>query len=97
VFESRQKLGNFLFATASRPDLGSTQAPIQCVPGAISLGVKRSEREADHSPPSNAEIKTAWSYTSAPPVVFMAWYLVKHRDNFNFKVSVSLLICGFHY
>jgi hypothetical protein len=24
--------------------------------------------EADHSPPSSAEVKNAWSYTSTPPV-----------------------------
>jgi hypothetical protein len=41
-------------------------------------------READHSPPSSAEVKNAWSYTSTPPYVFMALYLAKHRDNFNF-------------
>jgi hypothetical protein len=28
-----------------------------------SLGVKRSGREADHSPPSNTEVMNAWSYT----------------------------------
>jgi hypothetical protein len=38
------------------------------VPGALSLRVKRPEREADHSPPSNAEIKNAWNYTSTPPI-----------------------------
>jgi hypothetical protein len=32
------------------------------------LGVKRPRREADHSPPSNAEGKNVWSYTSIPPV-----------------------------
>jgi hypothetical protein len=31
--------------------LGPTQPPIQWVPGALSLGVKRPGREADHSPP----------------------------------------------
>jgi hypothetical protein len=31
--------------------------PIQWVPGALSLGVKRPMREADHSPPSSAEVK----------------------------------------
>jgi hypothetical protein len=36
---------------------GPTQLPIQWVPGALSLGVKRPEREADHSPPSSAEVK----------------------------------------
>jgi hypothetical protein len=30
---------------------------IQWVPGALSLGVKRSGREADHSYPSSAEVK----------------------------------------
>jgi hypothetical protein len=50
-------LGIFLFATASRPVLGPTQPPIQWVSGALSLGVKRPGREADHSPPSSAEVK----------------------------------------
>jgi hypothetical protein len=58
--------GNFLFTTASRPTLGPTQSPIQWVPGDLSLGVKPSGREADHSPPSSAEVKNAWSYTSTP-------------------------------
>jgi hypothetical protein len=26
--------------------------------------------------------KNAWSYTSTPQYVFMAWCLVKHKDNF---------------
>jgi hypothetical protein len=37
--------------------LGPTQPPIQWVPGALSLGVKRLGREADHSPPSRADVK----------------------------------------
>jgi hypothetical protein len=39
----------FLFSTASRPVLGLTQSTIQWVPGALSMGVKRQGREADHS------------------------------------------------
>jgi hypothetical protein len=31
--------------------------PIYLVPGALSLGVKRPGRKADHSPPSSAEVK----------------------------------------
>jgi hypothetical protein len=31
-------------------------------------GVKRLGREADHSSPSSAEVKNAWSYTSTPPI-----------------------------
>jgi hypothetical protein len=56
-FDSRRGLGNFLFTTASRMALGPTQPPIQWVPEALSLGVKRPGREADHSPPSSAEVK----------------------------------------
>jgi hypothetical protein len=56
-FDSRQGLGIFLFITASRPALGPTQTPIQWAPGVLSLGVKRPGREANHSPPSSAEVK----------------------------------------
>jgi hypothetical protein len=42
-----------------------SQPPIQSVPGALSVAVKRSGREADHSPPSSAEVK---NYTSIPPI-----------------------------
>jgi hypothetical protein len=55
--DSRRGLGIFLFTTASRTALGPTQPPTQWVPGALSLGVKRPGREADHSPPSNAKVK----------------------------------------
>jgi hypothetical protein len=67
-FDSWRGLGFFLFTTASRPALGPIQPPIQWVPGALSLGVKRPVREADHSPPSSAEVKNAWSYTSTSPI-----------------------------
>jgi hypothetical protein len=39
-FESRQRLGIFLFNTASRPVLGLAQPPDQWVPATVSLGVK---------------------------------------------------------
>jgi hypothetical protein len=71
-FESRQGLGIFLFATASRTALGPTHPPVQWVPAALSLGVKRPGREADHSPPSSAEVENAWSYIPTPQYVFMA-------------------------
>jgi hypothetical protein len=50
-------LGIFLFTTASRLVLGPTQPPVQWVTGALSLGIKWPVREADHSPPSSAEVK----------------------------------------
>jgi hypothetical protein len=52
-----EDLGIFLFTTASRTALESTHPPIQWVPVALFLEVKRPEREADHSPPSSAEVK----------------------------------------
>jgi hypothetical protein len=46
-FDSWQGARIFLLTTASKPALGPTQLPIQWVPGALSLGVKRPGREAD--------------------------------------------------
>jgi hypothetical protein len=65
--DSGRGLG-ILFITASRTALGPTQPPIQWVPGALSLGVKQPGRQADHSPPSSAEVKNAWSYTATTPI-----------------------------
>jgi len=61
-------LGIILVTTASRPALGPTLPPIHWVPGALSPAVKRPGREADHSPPSSAEVKDAWSYIPIPPI-----------------------------
>jgi hypothetical protein len=59
-----------VFAVASILALRSDQPPIQWVRGggALSLGVKQAEREADNSPPSSAEIKNALSYISTAPI-----------------------------
>jgi hypothetical protein len=57
---------NFRSSMSSRPALGPTQLPIQWVPGALSLWVKRPGREADHSPPTSAEVKKTWVYMSTP-------------------------------
>jgi hypothetical protein len=46
----------FPFSTTSIPALGPTQPHIQWVQGALSAGLKRLGREADHSLPSNAEV-----------------------------------------
>jgi hypothetical protein len=64
--------------------LGPTQPPIQWVPEALSLRVKRPGRKADHSPPSSAEVKEwvdEWSYIFTPQHIFMAWCLDKQRGN----------------
>jgi hypothetical protein len=46
-----------IFTAMSKRALGPTQPPIQWIPGALSLGVKRPEREVDHSLPSSGEVK----------------------------------------
>jgi hypothetical protein len=39
--------------------------------------------EAGYSPSSSAEVTNVRSYTSTPAYVFLAWRLIKHRDNLN--------------
>jgi hypothetical protein len=43
--------------------------------------------EANRSPLCSAEVNNVWSYTSTSQYVFMAWCLVKHRDNCNFDFT----------
>jgi hypothetical protein len=94
VFDSRRGLGIFLFTTASRTALRTTQPPIQRVLGALSLGVKRPGREADHSPPSVEEVKElSRTIPPLPQYVFMAWCSVKEQGQlylFTFYLYLSL-------
>jgi hypothetical protein len=47
---------------------GPEAHPASCTKGTGSFsGVKRPGRGADHSPPSSAEVKKEWSYTSTHP------------------------------
>jgi hypothetical protein len=62
----RVPIGSRIFSTSSRPALGPTQPPIQWVPRAIFRGKKWLDREAHHSPPTSAEVKKTWMYTSSP-------------------------------
>jgi hypothetical protein len=71
---------------------------IQWVPGALSLGVKRPEREADHSLQSSAEVKNGWSYTSIPQIP--SWNGAQIR-NFTFTYygnirTTEMLYTRFH-
>jgi hypothetical protein len=68
----------FLFSTASRPALGPTQPPIQWYRGLFPRGLKRQGLEADHSPPSSAEVKKGGAI---PPLPHMSSW---HRDKFTF-------------
>jgi hypothetical protein len=92
-FESRQGLGILLCTTVSRPALGPTQHLIQWVLGAISLGVKRPGSEADHSLPSNAEVKNAWSYTSTPPKTPLWHEAQLRKGSGNFRPTYNLPQC----
>jgi len=59
----------FPIAIASTLVLGPTQPPVQWLPRTLTTGVKRPRREADHSPPSSAEVKNERSYTSTYPII----------------------------
>jgi hypothetical protein len=64
---------------------------IQRVLGALSLGVKRPGREADHAPPSSAEVKEFVElYHHSPSTPSWRDDQLKHRDNFNFTVQLDL-------
>jgi hypothetical protein len=92
MLASRWRPGMFLFTTVSRTALGPTQPPIQWVPGALSLGVKWPGREADLSTPSSPEVKECveLAIPPLPQYAFVAWCLVKHRDNFTFYVRSAI-------
>jgi hypothetical protein len=69
---SPSRVKNCLFSTSFRPVLGPRQPSFQWVTGSLSTGVKRPGCEANHSPPTSAEVKKTWIYTSTPPYFFMA-------------------------
>jgi hypothetical protein len=53
-------------------------------------GEKRTECEADYSPPSVCNVKVRnGGATTLPPNVFMAWYLIMYWDNFTFNIELQ--------
>jgi hypothetical protein len=82
-------MGNFLFTTASRTDLGPSQPPIQWVPR-----IKRLRRGADHLLPSSVEVKWVELYPHSPntPPRRGAQLIKKHSDNFTFTFSFTFPI-----
>jgi hypothetical protein len=64
--ESPGWVKNFLFSALSKPALRPTQPPIQWVLGPLSLGVKLPVHEADHTPPTSADIKKRGSKHPLP-------------------------------
>jgi hypothetical protein len=81
--------GIFLI-TACRTALGLTQPPIQWVPGALSLGVKRPGHEADTHLHLVQRSKNERSYSSTLQYAFMAWCSVKKSTGTSLPSSLSV-------
>jgi hypothetical protein len=65
-------LGQVLLCSkVSRPALGPSQSHVRCIAGALFLVIKPRGRKPGHSPPSDAEIKNEWTYTSSLRGTFM--------------------------
>jgi len=92
---SWQGLGVFLSTTVSRLALPPSP-PASCPVGtrALSLGVKQLGHEANHSPPTSAKVKGG-AIPSLLQYIFMAWCLVKHRDNFTFTCLLAAVDVAF--
>jgi hypothetical protein len=68
-FDSRQGQGICSTSQLTKP-------PVQWVPGAIPLVVKRPGSEADHSPPPSAEVKNVGTLSLLAHNVFMSWCFI---------------------
>jgi hypothetical protein len=77
----------FLYSAAFRSYLWPTQSPIQLVLGAVSLGMKRRGREADHSHVV-PKLKMVSQVPNSPICLYAVVFnfMVKYRDNFSFLV-----------
>jgi hypothetical protein len=62
--EGEHRLSCTLFLASA---LDGGEPPVQWVPG-LSRGYRRPGRDADHTPPSSAEVKKELSYTSTHPM-----------------------------
>jgi hypothetical protein len=60
---------DFSLTSVSRPDLGPTQIPAQCVSRVLPGGKARPGRKADHSPHVVPRFIMSRSYTSSPPAL----------------------------
>ena len=72
----RIPVGGPLFPYPFRPAVGTTQPPLQRVPG-LFPGGKAAERGADHPPTSSAEVRKKYSYTLLPLWDFVAGSMAK--------------------
>jgi hypothetical protein len=83
---------DFIFVTVSKPILRPNQSPMQWVPEAASNGVKRRQREAEHPPPSSAEVKNGEAIPPLPNKSSCCGAeLIKQRSNFILPCHPSML------
>jgi hypothetical protein len=95
-FQSPARAGNF--SLHHRVQNGSVAHPASYPMGTKGSfpGGKAAGAWTDHSPPSSAEVKNVWSYTSIHPYVFMVWCLVKDRDKFTLPLPSRNIIEWFN-
>jgi hypothetical protein len=67
----RVSVGSRIFSSPCRSS-GVHPASYPMETAGLSPEVKRPGRQADHSPPANAEVKKMWIYNSTHPYAFMA-------------------------
>jgi hypothetical protein len=84
----------FLPSTSSRPVLGPTQPHIHWVRRGFPPEVKRPRREAEHAPPTFAEVNNTWISTSTPPYFFMALYLTSYAQEQLYLHTIMQLPVG---
>ena len=78
-----------LLPSEYRPAVGSTQFPIQWVPGSLYLRVKWPRFESDHSSPSNAKPKNSLSNTYPLPHIFVMAFFMSTGTTLPFLLSKS--------
>jgi hypothetical protein len=66
------RVKNFSLLHIVQTDSGVHPTSYKMGTGGSFPGVKLQGREADHSPPTGAEVKKMWIYTYTPLCVFMA-------------------------
>jgi hypothetical protein len=67
---------------------------IHRVTEAVSVGVKRTRRDADHSPPPSVEVTNEWSYTSTPPTYMQGMCRATAADTSTILTFHNLVVGG---
>jgi hypothetical protein len=70
-------------------DTPSYSICITCIYLHLQLFIYVLGHEADHSPPSNSEVKNAWSYTSTPPIRLLPLHVL-HRVICSYSLPLRL-------